>query len=229
MKGRIYIHGPLFVLALVAALAIKMVVHESLQLSETTVEALVRYSLPKQLVILETVNTVKVRLRAPRSEISALNPYSVEVQVAIGSDDVGRVEITAERLQVRTPGDFEIISIEPNRFVLEIESVERATLRVRVLLAGEPAAGATAGEPTVEPDRVEVAGPRSRIQILNDLVVTVHLDRHAITFDETVRLLAPDPLVHIVGPADVRVHVPMQIPGLEAPDAAGSNGGAPGS
>jgi len=213
------LHLPLFLLAIAASLAIKVVVHETLQLTEATIDAQVRYIRPENTVLVAPLQQVKVRLRGKSNEIAGLNPFSVEVAVTIRPGEIGLVEIPGERLNVKTPFKCEVLSIEPNHFTLEVEPLERKTVPLRVVLTGEPAAGATHDDPQVRPQEVTVEGPRSRIRPLRDLTVSVSLDGHALTFEETVLLAAQDPLIKPVEPRQVVVHVPMQLPDLEPPPA----------
>lgn len=215
MIGRF--HFPLLLLALSIAVVIKVAVHETVQLSETTITAPVQYNPPQDVVILERVDEVRVRLRGKRAEIAELNPLSVGVEVTLEEGELGIVEVTRERMRVRMLGDFEVISIEPDRFTLQVEVEEEFTLPVVVELIGEPAAGASYGAPVVFPPEADVRGPRSRIERLGELVVRVSLDGHAFTFEDTKPLVSPDPMVKIITPSEVTVEVSMQEPSLRTP------------
>ncbi len=209
---------PLFLFALTLAFVVKVAVHQAQQLAETTVPAQVRYEpADENLIILDPLAEVMVRLRGPRSEIAALNPFSVEVGLSLEKGEEGLITVTEDRLNVnvRTPGDFEIVSIEPNSFILTVEPQEHRVLPVRAELTGEPAAGAYVETPDVRPPRVDVVGPRSMVATLDELVVTVSLDGHALTWEATVAVVSPDPLVKIE-PRQVVVHVPMKVPGSES-------------
>ena len=211
------IKWPLFLLAVAIAVVIKVAVNEALQLSETTISAQVQYNLPAGYMILEPVRQVAVRLRGERSEIAGLTPFSVQIEVSLREGELGQVDITDERLIVQTPGDFEVISKEPNLLTLEVELVERRTLPVRALLSGEPAAGAVHGQPEVRPAAAQVEGPRSRVRNLTELSAPMSLDGHALSFEEKVTIVSPDPLVKVVEPRQVVVYIPMKVPGSETP------------
>lgn len=206
-------HPPLFFLALVCAVGIKVGIHETTQLSEASLEVQVRYELPDGVMILEPVERVKIRLRAAREEAVSLTPFNVSVRVALTQSELGAVDITEDRMRVVAPGEVEVISIDPNRFTLEVETVERATVPVRATLTGEPAAGASHGSPEVRPDKAEIYGPRSRVRNVRELTAPVNLHGHALTFEERVNIVSPDPLVKIAQPTHVIVYVPMEIPG----------------
>ena len=213
------INGPLFLLALLIAVVIKVAVHEALQLTETTVTAQVRYNPPEGAMTVEPLADLKVRLRGERSEILSLNPFNVVVEVPIDPGELGVIDVGEERMRVRRPGDIEVLSIEPNRFALLVEEVVTRTVPVRVVVTGEPAAGAYHEEIRVRPGMALIEGPGSRVREIDELVATVSLDNRALTFDKEVPLVAPDPLVRVKDPRQVVIHVPMKVPGSESLDA----------
>lgn len=213
---------PLFLLAVAMAVVIKIAVNEAVQLAETTINAQVQYNLPQGAMILEPIQQLAVRLRGERSDIASLNPFNVQVEVSLAdlaekdSGSVDSVDVTEDRLKVRAPGDFDVISITPNRLTLRIDRVIIKPLPVRAVPTGEPAAGAVLqGDPVVEPSTAQVEGPRSRINALGELTAPVSLDGHAFSFDPVVTLVSTDPLVRIVGPRQVVVAVKLKVPGTD--------------
>ncbi len=214
MTGRF--HLPIFLLALSIAVVLKVAVHERVQLGERTIVAAVYYIPMEETVVLEKIDEVKLRLQGKKKEIAELNPVNVSVEVTLREDDVGVVDVTRERMNIIMPGDFEVISIEPDRFPLEVEPLETVILPIRVTLTGEPSAGAFAGKPILVTKEVEVRGPRSLIREMRELVVEISLEGHAVTFEPEVTLRSPNPLVQIITPTQVTVQVPMQEPGLSS-------------
>lgn len=208
MIGRL--HLPLFLFALAAAIVIKVAVHQSLQLTEIIISAQVRYLNPDDVMIIDPVQEVNVRLRGPNSEVAELNPLSVEVEVTIADGELGLVDVSEERIAVRPPGQFEVVSVDPNSFQLNIEPLERRLVDIRVELTGEPAAGAEHGDPRVRPETVTIQGPQSRVRAIDSLPVTVSLDRRAIDFTTMVPIASPDSLVRI-DPRQVEVSVAMRV------------------
>ena len=120
MSGRVQM--PIFVMALVIAVAVKFTVHEAEQLSERVVDAQVTYNSPgDHLISYNLVDKVKVGLRGKQSEIAQLTVFNVEVVVDIPEDRDGPIDINLTPENVRTPADFEIISLVPNRFSIQVE------------------------------------------------------------------------------------------------------------
>ncbi|MGE0639250.1 MAG: CdaR family protein [Thermoanaerobaculia bacterium] len=86
-------------------------------------------------------------------------------------------------------------------------------------LVGEPAGGAVPLEPVARPARARISGPASLLTGLEGVTTSpISLDGHALTFQQTVSVVSPNPLVRIVAPAVVVVNVPMFVPALESGD-----------
>ncbi len=212
MIGRLNV--PLFLLALAIAIAIKVGIHEAEEVSEKTIEAKVTYKLPEGVVLVERTKEVEVQLSGRRQDIAQLNPLFVEVLAEVEEKRLGRVEILLDRSNVRTPGDFEIIAIEPNRVLVQVEKVETVVLPIQVKATGEPAAGARVGAIEVKPDWVTVKGPASKLRSLQFMTAEpVSVERRAITFEGLTTVISPDPLIEIE-PSRVRVKVEMVVPEL---------------
>ncbi|MEM6797088.1 MAG: CdaR family protein, partial [Acidobacteriota bacterium] len=208
---------PLLVLALVIAVAIKFAVHEKEQLFDRVVDAQVTYTPPgPDSVSYNLVEKVRVVVRGPDREISLLSPLTVGVVASVPEGRPGPRDIILEAGDVRfsVPGDFEVVSIDPNRFSIEVEPRLEKSLPVRVVLTGEPAAGSRHLGPIVRPARALVSGPVSHVERLADVVATVSLDGHARSFEDVVSLATADPLVQVVQPTLVTVEVPMEEPEL---------------
>ncbi|MEL7061779.1 MAG: CdaR family protein, partial [Acidobacteriota bacterium] len=128
----------------------------------------------------------------------------------------GTVPVTLRPEDVRfsLAGDFDVVSITPDRFTIQVEPRIEAVKPIRVELFGEPAAGASAGVPEPLPATATVSGPESRVVRLSSLTIAVSLDGHARTFTDIVPIASGDPLVRVESPASVRVQVPMQEPEL---------------
>lgn len=183
------------------------------RVSEKVIDAAVTYNPPRGIIILDPIQTVKVRLRGPDRQIRALAPHVVDVVVELTRNEVGTIEFQITGDKVLRPEGIEIISIQPNSIPLRLDRETRRVLRVTPRLVGEPAGGAVPLEPTARPDRVLVIGPESLIAGLTAVTTSpISLDGHALTFEQTVSVVPPNSLVHVVEPSVVSVLVPMQVP-----------------
>ena len=225
------IEWPLFLLALAIAVMIKLAVHEREQISERIVEAQVIYSPPApEFVSYDLVDKVRIGVRGKSNDISRLTSFAVEVSAVIPPGRTGLTEIVLEEKDVRfnIKADFDVFSIDPNKIKIQVERLVTVDVPIAVRFFGEPAAGARHGEAFVNPPRVRLRGPASRVARIDELDLLVGLDGHARSFEEKLSLSSPDPVVQVVEPSLVKVAVPMTEPELsirfdKLPDPPGQN------
>jgi YbbR domain-containing protein len=181
--------------------------------SERPLAATVQYNIPADLALLNPVETVNIRLSGPLSSFSDLDPFSVFVVIDLDNHAQGLVEIPLTPDNVRRPAHFQVTSIEPNVLTLDLDRLVNEMRPVVARFAGEPAAGAVAGTPSVAPESVLVRGPASILRQV-EFVDTrpVDLTGHAIDFSESVLLRSPDPLITVIEPSFVTVRIPLAIP-----------------
>lgn len=200
-------------LALLIALSIwyRVSLEDRETLTERTVEASITYDRPVGYIILDQVNSVDVRLRGTSRRIRDLNPYQVNVQVNLDQTQEGTMDITLEPRNVQVPQGFEVVSIEPNRIRVELDREASQSLPVVPFLVGRVPSGYRSAEPEVFPSSVLVTGPESligRVQALSTRPVS--LTGRTETFEDSVTVISPDPLIQVAQPSKVAVRVPIQ-------------------
>ena len=193
------------------------------EMNEKVIEAAVSYSQPAGYIILDPVPRVRLRLRGKTSKIRSLNPFVVDVLVAVTEARRGTHDLRLTAANVITPDGVEVVSLDPSALRLHLDDEVQQMVLVEARFSGEPAAGAVPREPIVTPARVLVSGPASRLRELRSLTTTaINLDGHALNFVETAAVVTSDPLVKVVQPAVVTVEVPMQPP-AGTDNGSGSN------
>ncbi|HYX24020.1 MAG TPA: CdaR family protein [Thermoanaerobaculia bacterium] len=178
--------------------------------SERLVEASVSYNRPRGFVIVNPVPTVTVRLSGSKKAIRKLNPFMVGVTVELSQRQEGAATVNLGPENVTAPDGLDVVAIEPSTIQVELDREITQRLPVTAKLTGEPAAGATVLEPEIFPNQVLVTGPASLVSRTDHLsTFPISLDGRAITFELTVPVVSPDPLIQIVQPTQVNVKVPM--------------------
>jgi YbbR domain-containing protein len=186
-------------------------VEDRLVSSEKVVESAVSYNRPHGFLVTNPVATVNVRLSGSKKAIRQLIPYMVSVQIDLSQRQVGLASVPLTAENVLVPDGLEVVSIEPNAVQVDLEREVAQRLPVFPKLTGKPAAGSTVGEPEVFPNQVLVSGPEPMLARIDSLSTRpISLDGHALTFEETVAVVSPDPLIQISQPTKVTVKVPMQ-------------------
>jgi YbbR domain-containing protein len=187
---------------------------------EKSFEVSVTYHVPQGFIILNPLQMVTVRVRGDRDAIDDLNPFRVDVDVVL-DEEPGTKQIFLAPENVSVPRGIDVASVSPIRLDLELDELVSQRIALQVESRGEPAAGAIEEAWTVMPDSVLVTGPRTMLEGLSAIHVPVNLDGHAFSFEERVTLAPPDPLIQIVDPTAVNVHVVMQPPGPPQPASSG--------
>lgn len=210
----------LLALTIAVALWLAISVDEREARGQRAVTASVTYNTPEDLVLLEPIQQLQVVLSGPQSQISTLDPRQVSVRVDLVEMRPGTHTLSLGSDAVSLPPNLRVESISPNQVRVEIDRRESKQLRVEPTFTGEPAAGAMLGQVTVTPAEVVVEGPASRLAGVDHVeTVPIDLDGHALSFEESVPVSSPDPLVQVVQPTRVRVRIPLR---LSQPDGASS-------
>jgi YbbR domain-containing protein len=199
-------------LALVGAIVIWWIasVETRERISEKVVDASVSYNPPRGLLLLDPIQTVKVRLRGPDRRIRAVAPFQLDVVVDVVADAPGTVPILLTQESVLAPEEVEVVSIEPNVLEVRIDREATVELPIVVRLIGEPAGGSVPGVPRVTPDRARIRGPESIVMSLSSVPTRpISLDGRALDFSQTVSVVSTDPLVRVIEPPFVNVQIPM--------------------
>ena len=182
--------------------------------TETTfVEPFINYTTSEQMMILKSVEKVKIGIRGTSSQIQNLNPFQVSVGVDLRDAEKGAREVTLAPRDVLLPEGLEVFSIEPQSIVVELDRVVQEIRLVEATLIGEPAAGAQVLDSEVLPPQVLVSGPESLVAGLQSLATSpVSLDGHALNFDERAQVVSPNAKIQIVQPMVVTVRISLEVP-----------------
>jgi YbbR domain-containing protein len=192
-------------------------VEDRLVSSEKVVEAGVTYNRPRGFLIVNpTTQTVNVRLLGSERAIRQLNPYMVDVQVELSQRQEGSATISLSRDNVQAPDGLEVVSIEPATIRVDLEREVAQRVTVVPQLVGKLAPGFLMDEPEVFPSQVLVTGPESMLARIETLSTRpIDLAGRAGTFEETVPVISPDPLIQIVQPSTVTIRIPVKPPAEE--------------
>jgi YbbR domain-containing protein len=179
-------------------------------LSERAIEASVSYNRPRGFVMLDTVESVNVRVRGSSKQVRQLNPYMVSVQVDLpGAEGQATVSLGPEN--VLMPEGLEVVAIDPNYIRVELEKEISKRITVVPEILGEAAPGSRVDKPEVFPNQVLVIGPASLLARTRSLGTRpISLAGRSATFEETVAVVAPNALIQIVQPSKVSVRVPIE-------------------
>jgi YbbR domain-containing protein len=129
---------------------------------------------------------VDVTLRAPTSVWERItgDPASVRAILDLSGlssgDHTVNIQVQVSERPVR------IVSVSPANFALVLEPVATRTVIIDLSLAGQPATGYEAGDPSIDPLKVIVAGPESLVETVARARVLISLDGLREAVDKSV-------------------------------------------
>ena len=183
---------------------------------ERAFEVPVTYTIPQGLLVLNSTESVSVRLSGSESTMAALTPFQVGVSAAV-IPETGLQEILLDGDAVSRPEGVDFVSITPSRLSLQVDEEFEKQLRVNVDPGGsEVSAGAVwlREETTTTPPYLIFRGPRSLLEDRDDVFAHIDLEGHLQSFDRPVAIDPIHELVQPVGSSIVVVHVVIQEPEL---------------
>lgn len=131
---------------------------------------------------------VQVTLRAPRSIWDQLiaKPESIRAVLDLSGLSAGEHNLEIQIQVALRP--VRVVTVSPATIPLTLEPLVTRTLALDLSLLGQPAVGYQAGEPTLDPKEVVIAGPQSRISQVARLRVSVRLDGVRESVDQSIKV-----------------------------------------
>ncbi len=164
---------------------------------------------------LESVHPSKVSIIL-RGKESALKRVSLrDYQIVLDLSGYGEGEHTVPLKPFNFPSDVDV-EIIPSRVTVKIEEKRKKEVPVVVELLGEPAKGYKAGQPVVNPNRVHVTVPSSKIDQVDSAKAEVNIEGADSAVKHQVKLTAYDKngkeIDGVISPSVVDVEVPVTSP-----------------
>lgn len=156
----------------------------------------------------EQIDRVTVHVRGDDHVVSALTEGSLRVVVDLEGSGAGPNIMPLRTDQVAAPARVEVMQIDPGTVTVMLERAAQIAVAVKPTLEGRPAPGYVLGRVTVEPERVLIAGPESRLTgAINVVTERVQLDGRTGRFVEEVGVGVDNPQLRVHSPRTVRVTV----------------------
>lgn len=209
-------------LALGIALFLWGAAHGSSNVERSLDVPVVFHGVPESLVITEkSVDAVNVRVAGRRAVLRNLSAEEMEYPLDLSGSKPGVADFEVDPSVLDFPRGARAVSRSPSQIDVKLEPRGQKTVRVRVDLEGDPPEGYALVRTQVRPERVRIAGARSEVLRLSE-VVTEPIDLAGVTdtVEREVRLLSGGQHVWIEqnDPVVVRVDVEPVTPGEASPE-----------
>jgi YbbR domain-containing protein len=182
--------------------------------------------IPEDLVITEkSTQVINIRVLGPRAALREISPNNTEYVVNLEGAKPGKAVYLVEETTLELPDNARILSRSPATIELEFERWGRKSVRVVADLEGEPAEGFVFSEVEIDPPRVWLAGARSEVLRLSEVLTeTVEVADASESIEREVRLSlgAGHVWVDEDKPVMLRIQIdPIQDPATEGEAADG--------
>ena len=135
---------------------------------------------------------VQVTIRAPRSVWDQLTTRTDSVRALLDLSGLGAGEHKLD-LQIQiTARPARIITVSPASVTVNLEPLTTRTLPLDLTLSGQPATGYQAGDTSLDPKEVVIAGPQSLVESVKRLRVNLNLDGVRESIDQALTIQALD-------------------------------------
>jgi YbbR domain-containing protein len=127
--------------------------------------------IPDDLVITEkSTQVINIRVLGPRAALREISPSNTEYVVNLEGAKPGKAVYLVEETTLEMPDNARILSRSPATIELEFERWGRKSVRVVADLVGEPAENFVFSEVEIDPPRVWLAGARSEVLRLSEVL-----------------------------------------------------------
>jgi YbbR domain-containing protein len=204
---------PLKLFSLVLAVAFWMFLIGETEVA-ASVPVFVQYrNLPRDLEISsEQIDRVYLKVSGPSSRLTAEALNNAAVLLDLGSvQNAGEQTFTLDRSNVDLPSGLAVLRVVPSRIRLRFERRATKQVPVEVRFGGPPPQGYRISRMDVQPHRLEVVGPESRVEHV-DVAATDALDLAGKVGNAEYRVpvYVTDPQVQVQLPAVVNVRIVLE-------------------
>ena len=175
--------------------------------------------IPESLVITEkSTQVINIRVLGPRAALREISPNDMEYGLNLEGAKPGKAVYLVDETTLELPPGAFIMSRSPAMIELEFERRGRKSVRVAVDLEGEPAEGFVFTEVELDPPRVWLAGARSEVLRLSEVVTeTIDVAGLSESIEREVRLSLGGG--HVWVEEDKAVRLRIQVDPVQDPES----------
>lgn len=167
------------------------------------------HNVPDNLVVSsEIIPQEQIRIRGPARVIRQLQPEEIHPIIDLAGVVPGEKTFDLTARQIHLPGDAEVVQVVPAHLRISFDHSVRKAVEIKPRVTGSFASGYKIVGAQVEPSRVEIVGPEQRVKLIEN-AITDPVDATGVMGRASfmTNVYIPDPLVHLIKPAPVRVTV----------------------
>jgi YbbR domain-containing protein len=115
-------------------------------------------------IVEQPVTTIDITVRAPKRLLNEIGPSGLAATIDLERATVLQQEYALNASMIEVPQGAEVVKISPNKATIKLERTAGAMLEVHTTLRGKPAPGFRVARTEIEPAKIAVQGPESRVR-----------------------------------------------------------------
>lgn len=138
-------------------------------------------------VVKDGTETVRIKVRGPRSVVAAATVQDVKAYLDLGGVSEGRQTV---KIQALVPNGLDIIEITPDKITFYIDKLVSRQLPIELTFSGTSAEGANIGKAFPGANQVTIEGPRTLTDTVDRVVANIDLTGKTGDFSAEIPLVA---------------------------------------
>lgn len=138
-------------------------------------------------VVNRTVETVKLKIRGPRSLFAMATERDFKAYVDLNGATEGKHSM---KIQTSLPQGFEVVTVSPESAIFEIDKIVQKDVSVEIAFSGALESGATIGKVVPAFEKVRIEGPSNAIHEVAKVVGYLNLSGRDSDFNVAVPVVA---------------------------------------
>ncbi len=157
-------------------------------------------------VLEESVQQVNIRLRGSSEILRRVPPQDIQARVNLSGAQLGEQGFFLNPENVAVPFGVRVLRVTPSTVNLKLDRTERHNVQVLPRVVGSPPADFELANIYLNPVEIEVIGPASRIEGLEQVTTEpVSVEGLRETYTQTVQVMLEDPYVRPTSARGVEV------------------------
>ncbi|TCL39508.1 YbbR domain-containing protein [Anaerospora hongkongensis] len=138
------------------------------------------------LVVSDLPDTVRIKLRGPRSIIAGLLAKDMVAYIDVKGLAEGRNTV---KINTQIPSSVELLEINPDKATIRIDTAVSRQLPIDIRLTGTATAGAAVGKVTSSHEKVTIEGPKTIVENVEQVYVLADVTNKNADFQAAIPLV----------------------------------------
>lgn len=182
------------VVSVIVAIFVWFVVHSGQQVTENKRFDVEVINLPPHLgLVVSTTPSFQVTLEGSLHRIRSFEPSSIPYLLDLSSGRRGRNIVNIDLSLLQLPSGVRAFNPLPSRLELQLDDLSKREMQVQIDPQGRPASGFVLKEVRVEPNPIQISGPKSEIEKLIEIRLPLDVENKKDSFTTSLVVDLPHP------------------------------------